>query len=113
MLGDQPLLSISNCPHEDDVGDFQNIPQCSPGISVTDDSNPQSLSQWLNISTSGKLEMSNISEQHFEESSLDKELLNQQFGELQEELALKDRDLNLLGEEIIKSAEELEEARSR
>ncbi|XP_053191638.1 pericentrin [Scomber japonicus] len=113
VLGDQPLLSISNCPHEDDVGDFHNIPQCSPGISVTDDSNPQSLSQWLNISTSGKLEMSNISEQHFEESSLDKELLNQQFGELQEELALKDRDLNLLGEEIIKSAEELEEARSR
>ncbi|XP_062295952.1 pericentrin isoform X3 [Scomber scombrus] len=113
VLGDQPLLSISNCPYEDDVGDFHNIPQCSPGISVADDSNPQSLSQRLTNSTSGKLEMSNISDQHFEESTLDKELLNQQCGELQEELALKDRDLNLLGEEIIKSAEELEEARSR
>lgn len=113
MLGDQPLLSISNYPHEDNVDDFHNIPQCSPSISVAEDSNPQSLSQWLHSSTSSKLETSNVSEQQFEETNLEKELLSQQCGDLQEELAFKERDLNLLREEIINSAEELEEARGR
>ncbi|XP_042292883.1 pericentrin isoform X3 [Thunnus maccoyii] len=114
VLGDQPLLSISNCPQEE-VDNLHNIsiPEHSPGIPVADDSNPQSLSQWLNNSTSGKLEMSDVSERYFEETHPEKELLSQQCVELREELALKDRDLNLLGEEVIKSAEELEEARSR
>lgn len=57
--------------------------------------------------------MSNLSEQQFEATDLEKELLNQQCGELREELAVKDRHLNVLKEEIIKSAEELEEARDR
>lgn len=57
--------------------------------------------------------MSKLSEQQFEETDLEKELLNQQCGELREELAVKDRDLDVLREEVIKSAEELEEARSR
>lgn len=57
--------------------------------------------------------MSKLSEQQFEETDLEKELLNQQCGELREELAVKDRQLNVLREEIIKSAEELEEARGR
>lgn len=110
-MGDQPLLSISNCPHEEvDNLHTISIPQCSPGIPVADDSNPESLSQWHNNSTSGELEMRNISELHLEETD---ELLSQQCVELREELALKDRDLNVLGEEVIKSAEELEEARSR
>uniref|UniRef100_A0A3B4XRB0 Pericentrin n=1 Tax=Seriola lalandi dorsalis TaxID=1841481 RepID=A0A3B4XRB0_SERLL len=57
------------------------------------------------------LDMSKLSEQQFEETDLEKELLNQQCGELHEELALKDRDLNVLREEVLRSAEELEEAR--
>ncbi|KAM7376064.1 hypothetical protein PAMP_005812 [Pampus punctatissimus] len=105
VLGDEPLLSISNCPHEevDNLHNFSN-PHCSPGIPVADGSNPQ----LLNNSTPVEMDMSNISEQHFEETDLINQL-NQQC----EELALKDRDLNVLGEEVIKSAEELEEARSR
>lgn len=57
--------------------------------------------------------MSKLSEQQFEATDLEKELLNQQCGELREELAAKDRHLNVLKEEIIKTAEELEEARDR
>ncbi|XP_030299600.1 pericentrin isoform X3 [Sparus aurata] len=114
VLGDEPLLSISNRFHEES-DNFHNSssPRCSPGIPVADNSNPQSLTQWLQNSTSGELEMSKLSEEQFEEADLEKELLNQQCGELHEELAAKDRDLNVLREEVIKSAEELEEARNR
>ncbi|XP_008275148.1 pericentrin [Stegastes partitus] len=108
LFGDQPLLSISNRPHEEcDSLHSTSSPQYF--VPVADDSNPQ----WLHNSTSGEMETSNVSEQHFEETDLEKELLNQQCGELREELALKERDLNVLREEVIKSAEELEEARSR
>ena len=115
MLGDEPLLSISNrFPEENDSHHNTSSPRCSPsGIPVADDSHPQSLSQWLHDTSSGELEMSKLSEQQFEETDLEKELLNQQCGELREELAVKDRDLHVLREEVIKSAEELEEARSR
>ncbi|XP_032355881.1 pericentrin isoform X2 [Etheostoma spectabile] len=117
ILGDEPLLSISNRFAEDDSlhNSLHNTstPQGSPGIPVTDHSQPQSPSQWLHNSTSGELELSKLSEQHFEETDLEKELLNQQCGELREELVLKDRDLNVLREEVINCAEELEEARSR
>ncbi|XP_078031283.1 pericentrin isoform X3 [Epinephelus lanceolatus] len=114
VLGDEPLLSISNrIPEESDNRHNTSTPQCSPGIPVADDSHPQSPSQWLHSSTAGELEMSKLSEQQFEETDLEKELLNQQCVELREELALKDRDLNVLREEVIQSAEELEEARSR
>lgn len=107
VLGDEPLLSISNRLREENT----SSPQCY--IPVADDSNPQSLSEWPHDSTSGDLEISKLSEQQFEKTDLEKELLNQQCGELREELALKDRDLNVLREEINNSAEELEEARSR
>lgn len=100
MLGDEPLLSISN-RHLDENDNLHN------------DSNPQSPSQWLQNSTFGDMETSKVSEQQFEETDLEKELLSQQCGELREELALKDRDLNVLKEEVIRSAEEVEEARSR
>ncbi len=116
MLGDEPLLSISNrvFPEEKDDLDNNSSPHCfSLGTPVAENSNPQSPSQWLLNSTSGELEMSKLSEQQFEETDLEKELLNQQCGELREELALKDRDLNVLREEVVKSAEELEEARNR
>ncbi|XP_073339039.1 pericentrin isoform X1 [Pagrus major] len=114
VLGDEPLLSISNRFHEEtDNLHNSSSPRCSPGIPVADNSNPQSLTQWLQNSTSGELEMSKLSEEPFEEADLEKELLNQQCGELREELAAKDRDLNVLREEVIKSAEELEEARNR
>ncbi|XP_044023203.1 pericentrin isoform X3 [Siniperca chuatsi] len=114
VLGDEPLLSVSNrFPEETDSLHNSSSPHCSPGILVADNTNPHSLSQWLHNSTSGELEMSKLSKQQFEETDLEKELLNQQCGELREELALKDRDLDVLREEVIKSAEELEEARSR
>ncbi|GLD47932.1 A-kinase anchor protein 9-like protein [Lates japonicus] len=114
VLGDEPLLSITNrlLEENDNLRDISSS-QCY--VPVADDSNPQSLSQWLHNSTSKseELGMSKLSEQHFEETDLEKELLNQQCAELREELALKDRDLDVLREEVIKSAEELEEARSR
>lgn len=114
MLGDEPLLSISNrFLEEDDNRHNTSTPQCSPGIPLPDNSNPQSPSQWLYDSTPDELETSKLSEQQFEQTDLEKELLNQQCGELRDELLLKDRDLNVLREEVINTAEELEEARSR
>ncbi|XP_062252996.1 pericentrin isoform X2 [Platichthys flesus] len=111
LLGEEPLLSISNRLLEENDTSSLSIPQChDPG---TENSNPQSLCQWLHNSTSGDLDRSTLSEQQFEETDLGKELLNQQCCELREELALKDRDLNVLREEVDKTAEELEEARSR
>ncbi|XP_071063370.1 pericentrin isoform X2 [Pseudochaenichthys georgianus] len=114
VLGDEPLLSISNrFLEEDDNRHNTSTPQCSPGIPLPDNSNPQSPSQWLYDSTPDELETSKLSEQQFEQTDLEKELLNQQCGELRDELLLKDRDLNVLREEVINTAEELEEARSR
>ncbi|KAM3594613.1 uncharacterized protein V6R79_010896 [Siganus canaliculatus] len=114
VLGDEPLLSISNRFHEENEKlDTSSSPHFPPGILVADNSSPRSVSQWLQNSTSGELEISKLSEQQYEDTDLEKELLNQQCGELREELALKDRDLNVLREEVIQSAEELEEARSR
>ncbi|KAM6968416.1 pericentrin [Tautogolabrus adspersus] len=110
VLGDEPMLSISNrFPEENDNLPNNSSPRCSPRILLADDS----LSQFLHNSTFNELEMSKLSEQQFEETDLEKELLSQQCGELREELVLKDRDLEVLREEVIKSAEELEEARSR
>lgn len=112
MLGDEPLLSISNrLSIENDNFCNTPTPHCSLGL-VADNSHPQSLPLWHDSSTSGDLEMCKQSEQH-SETDLEKELLNQQCGELQDELVTKDRDLNVLREEIIKSAEELQEARER
>lgn len=114
MLGDEPLLSISNrFPDGNDSLHDNFSPHCSSGISEADNSNLQSIPQWHHSSTLGELEMSKLSEQQIEETDLEKELLSQQCGELREELDVKDRDLNVLREEVIKSAEELEEARSR
>ncbi|XP_029350413.1 pericentrin isoform X2 [Echeneis naucrates] len=110
VLGDEPLLSISN-RHFDENDNLHNGSSPQFYIPGADDSNL--LSQWHPNSSSRDLEMSKLSEQQFEETDLEKELLNQQCGELREELALKDRDLNVLREEVTRSAEELEEARSR
>lgn len=108
VFGDEPLLSISTrLPVEHD--DSQNICSSRHSISPADDAHPQ----WLHNSACGGMEMGDMSEQQFEDTDLEKELLSQQCGELREELALKERDLNVLREEVIKSAEELEEARSR
>ncbi|KAI9528762.1 hypothetical protein NQZ68_017360 [Dissostichus eleginoides] len=114
VLGDEPLLSISNrFLEEDDNRHNTSTPQCSLGIPLPDNSNPQSPSQWLYNSTPDELETSKLSEQQFEQTDLEKELLNQQCDELRDELLHKDRDLNVLREEVINTAEELEEARSR
>ncbi|XP_054652131.1 pericentrin isoform X3 [Dunckerocampus dactyliophorus] len=103
LFADQPLLSISNCaPREN-----SDIYNSSPCLSLADNSN----GRWLNDSTSGP--MNGVSEQLFNGMAREKELLNQQCGELHQELAMKDHDLNMLRLEVIKMAEELEEARSR
>ncbi|XP_062413118.1 pericentrin isoform X11 [Pungitius pungitius] len=112
VLGDEPLLSISNRFPEENVNDNSTQP-CSPGIPAAGDFTSQSPSQWLHHDSSGELETSKLTEQQFEETDLEKELLNQQCGELREELLLKERDLDVLKEEVLNSAEELEEARSR
>ncbi|KAL6105456.1 pcnt [Pungitius sinensis] len=114
VLGDEPLLSISNRFPEENVNFDDNSTQpCSPGIPAAGDFTSQSSSQWLHHDSSGELETSKLTEQQFEETDLEKELLNQQCGELREELLLKERDLDVLKEEVLNSAEELEEARSR
>lgn len=102
----EELLSISKRLIEEH-DDRQNT--SSPQDSLADESNPQ----WLHNVASGRMERSNVSEQQSEDTNLEKELLSQQCEELREELALKERALNVLKEEVIKSAEELEEARSR
>ncbi|XP_061699443.1 pericentrin isoform X2 [Syngnathoides biaculeatus] len=99
---DQPLLSISNCPPKEDSDVHE-------GSSVDGSSN----TPWLNNSVFEPEETSAVSDQLFRETDLAKELLNQQCGELRQELSAKDRDLNVLREEVCKTAEELEEARSR
>ncbi|XP_069008664.1 pericentrin isoform X2 [Embiotoca jacksoni] len=108
VFGDQSLLSISQRLFEEN-DDVPNNSGSQYYVPVADNSNPQSPHN----STSGAMEISKMSEQEFDGMDLEKELLNQQCGELHEELASKDRDLNVLREEVIKSAEELEEARSR
>ncbi|XP_034015360.1 pericentrin isoform X1 [Thalassophryne amazonica] len=111
VLGDGPVLSISHCLNEEHNID---ILQHSPDAPLASGSSPQSLSQWLNsVGDVDELEKSRDSEQQREDVDLAKELLSQQFKELHEELAFKDRDLNVLQEEVVKSAEELEEARNR
>lgn len=113
VLGDEPLLSISNYfPEDNEIFHNSAGPDLSLRMPVPDVSHPQSSAQWLCSSTSRDLEISQLSEQH-EETDLEKVLLNQQCGELREELAVKDRELKVLKEEIMKTAEELEEARSR
>lgn len=112
VFGDEPLLSISNrVPGENEILHNNDIPYLSSSLPTPDVS--QSFAQWVHNSTSADLEISQTSMQQGEEMDLDKDLLNQQCGELREELAVKDRESSVLREEIIKTAEELEEARNR
>ncbi|KAM6973041.1 pericentrin [Aplochiton taeniatus] len=78
------------------------------------DAAPQSPSPWFNdhSSLSGSREVSQLSDPG-EPSDLGKELLIQQCGDLREEMALREREQEVLQEEVRRSAEELEEARSR
>lgn len=110
-MGDQSHFSISHSLHEEQ-SDFQSFyPQRTPGsLAEADGSTLQSPSQWLNNSTSSYLE---VTEQRCEVSDLGKELLIQQCEDLREELALREREQEVLREEVSKSTEELEEARSR
>ncbi|KAM4723553.1 pericentrin isoform 2-T2 [Anableps anableps] len=112
VFGDQPLLSISNrvCEENENI---QNTSCSQYGVLEGGDTSDQFVSRWPHSSTSGEMGLSQLSEQQFEETDLEKQLLNQQCGDLREELALKELDLGVLKEEVLKSAEELEEARSR
>ncbi|XP_041827485.1 pericentrin isoform X2 [Melanotaenia boesemani] len=110
VFGDQPLLSISNRPSEEN-DDIQNMTSSQYFAPETAESSSHSLSQWLQ--NSDEMGLSRMSDQQFKETDLEKELLNQQCAELRDELALKERELGVLQEEVIKSAEELDEARDR
>ncbi|XP_061752105.1 pericentrin isoform X3 [Nerophis ophidion] len=105
MFGDEPLLSISNCAPKEN----SHVYNSSPRVPLADNSN----APWLNNSTSHPLEASNVSQQLFDGTDLQKELLYQQCDDLRQELAMKDQHLTVLNEEVIKMAEELKEARSR
>ncbi|XP_061599182.1 pericentrin isoform X2 [Cololabis saira] len=112
MFEDQPFLSISNRPYEEiDITQNSGGSECC--IAGAGDSSPQPFSKWPHNSTTGEMDFSKVSGQQLDETDLEKNLLNQQCGELREELVLKERDLIVLREEVIKSAEELEEARDR
>ncbi|XP_008397956.1 pericentrin isoform X2 [Poecilia reticulata] len=110
VFGDQPLLSISYRVCEENQTN-QNISSTQYTVSEAGDSSEQFFSQWLH--GSGEMGSSQLSEQQFEKTELEKQLLSQQCEELREELAQKERDLGVLREEVLKSAEEVEEARSR
>ncbi|XP_015248198.1 PREDICTED: pericentrin-like isoform X1 [Cyprinodon variegatus] len=113
VFGDQPLLSISNriCEQNDNIQNISGSQHSAPEVGH---SSELLVSLWPHSSTAGDMEWSQLSEQQqLEEIDLEKQLLSQQCGELREELALKERDLGVLREEVRKSAEELEEARSR
>ncbi|XP_017270711.1 pericentrin isoform X2 [Kryptolebias marmoratus] len=112
VFGDQPLLSVSNrvCEDNDNPPSAAGSQHCAPEAG---DSSPRPFAQWPHNSASGEMGLSQMSEPPFGDTGLEKELLNQQCEELREELALKERDLNVLREEVLKSSEELEEARSR
>ncbi|KAM6912231.1 pericentrin [Xenentodon cancila] len=112
MFEDQPFLSISNRPYEEN-DNMQNSAGSEGCVAGAGDYSPEPLSRWSHNSITGEMGLSKMSGQQFEETDLEKNLLNQQCGELREELALKERDLSVLREEVIKSAEELEEARDR
>lgn len=107
MLGDEPLLSISHRFAIENEQRDSSVSGLSAGATPTAD-NPQ----WPHNSTCGELD-SRLSQEQFEGMDLEKDLLNQQCGELREELAVKERDLDVLREELLKTEEELEEARSR
>ncbi|KAM4540827.1 pericentrin [Fundulus diaphanus] len=109
VFGDQPLLSISTRVCEED----ENISSSRPGVAEAGDSSDPFAPRWPHSPTSGDMGSSQLSEPQFEETNLEKQLLSQQCWELREELALKERDLGVLREEVLKSSEELEEARSR
>lgn len=113
MLGDEPLLSISNRIPEGSDSLCDNIsPRGSLGASETGSSTLQYIPQWNYGSTLGERDTSKLSEQQIQGTDLEKELLNQQCRELREELDVKERDLNVLREEVVKNEEELEEARN-
>lgn len=114
VLGDEPLLSISNRFLEGSGSLCDNLCPCdSLAASEAGSSNLQSITPWLHGLSLGERDTSRLSEQQIEGTDLEKELLDQQCRELREELDVKDRDLNVLKEEVIHNIEELEEARSR
>ncbi|XP_021163480.2 pericentrin [Fundulus heteroclitus] len=109
VFGDQPLLSISNRVWEEN----ENTSSSQPGAAEAGDSSDPFAPRWPHSPTSGDMGLSRVSEPQLEETSLEKQLLSQQCWELREELALKEREVGVLREEVLKSSEELEEARSR
>lgn len=112
MFGDQPLLSISNriCEENENISDVTSLQYFGPEAG---DSSPPSFAPWPPDSTSGEMGLCQMSEQQFGDADLGNVLSNQQCEKLHEELALKERELTVLREEVLKSSEELEEARSR
>ncbi|KAM9786838.1 pericentrin isoform 2-T2 [Syngnathus typhle] len=98
LFCEQPLLSISNCAPKED----SDVHDDSPFVRASESSN----ALWLNDSVFEPAGTSG-------ETDLTKELLNQQCRELRQELSTKDRELNVMRDEVCKTAEEVEEVRNR
>lgn len=115
--GDQSQLSFS----QEEQTHFY-VPQStaqSPHPDPENETLPSFTSQWRNDPLSVSRDASETSErlsetwESQEVSDLGKELLIQQCGDLREEVALREREKELVMEELRRSAEELEEARAR
>ncbi|KAJ3613831.1 hypothetical protein NHX12_020077, partial [Muraenolepis orangiensis] len=115
VLGDPShLFSISNPlgEHHDNLLNFSDL-QCSVASdNVLVGSAHASSPGWPANSTFGS-DGEAPQQRSVQPSDLAKELLGQQCEELREELDLKERELDVLREEVSKSAVDLEEARNR
>lgn len=119
VLGDSShLFSISNPlreHHYNNLVNFSDPQRSGASDHVLDGSARTSSPDWpINNTFGGDGELGDVTRQQGEElADLAKELLRQQCEELREELDLKERELDILRDEVSKSTEDLEEARSR
>ncbi|XP_041760284.2 pericentrin isoform X1 [Coregonus clupeaformis] len=115
--GDQSQLSFSQ-EEQTHFSAQQSTAQC-PRHDPENENMPSFASQWQNDPLSVSRDASETSErlsetsERQEVSDLGKELLIQQCGDLREEVALREREKEVVMEELRRSAEELEEARAR
>ncbi|XP_042179861.1 pericentrin-like isoform X7 [Oncorhynchus tshawytscha] len=113
--GDQSQLSFS----QEEQTHFPVPPSTARSPDPENETLPSFASQWQNNPLSVSRDASETSERLSETSEsqeisdLGKELLIQQCGDLREEVALREREKEVVMEELRRSAEDLEEARAR
>ncbi|XP_052355300.1 pericentrin-like isoform X4 [Oncorhynchus keta] len=113
--GDQSQLSFS----QEEQTHFPVPPSTARSPDPENETLPSFASQWQNNPLSVSRDASETSErlsemsESQEISDLGKQLLIQQCGDLREEVALREREKEVVMEELRRSAEDLEEARAR